>query len=261
VSIQAVAWALDQYVPDPYQKLILISLANHAGPAGQCFPGLALIAKEASCSRETVMRRLPLLEAAGLITITRNTQGAQRLRNIYRLALPTSVSKTLPPSVQQTLPNTSQHSDRCLPDTRGGAPADTRGGVSADTFKEPSLNRHSTVSTTRTPSRAGSGAAGHPRKLERPEVIQNEIANRLGCGDSATGWMLFGALSASDQDQLTAQHRSRRLTEEAVAAARAKALAGVGQTSNAATVARVSRSPLSREGGAGVRNSIGGIRS
>ena len=28
----AVAWALDQNIRDPYEKLILISLANHADP-------------------------------------------------------------------------------------------------------------------------------------------------------------------------------------------------------------------------------------
>lgn len=220
MSIQAVAWALDQNVPDPYQKLILISLANHADHTGRCFPGLACIAREASCSRETVMRRLPLLEVAGLISIERNVQGAQKLRNIYRLSLPGSVQQTLPPSVPQTLPTTPARPDRCLPDTRGSVSADTRGGVSVDTTKEPSLNHHSTVSGSRPPP-----ALKRCRPSEiGPEVLQNEIAGRLGFGDAATGWTLFGALSASEQDQLTAQHRSRRLTDEALAAARTKAL-------------------------------------
>lgn len=86
MSIQAVAWALDRYVPDPLKKLILISLANHADSDGLCWPRMRLIAKEASCSRETVVRKLPELEKDGLIQVGK--EAGRKRAHTYRLLIP-----------------------------------------------------------------------------------------------------------------------------------------------------------------------------
>jgi Helix-turn-helix domain len=70
MSIQAVAWALSLNIPDPFAKLVLVSLANHANnETGHCWPTHSLIAKEASCNRRTVMRKVPYLSQAGHIRV------------------------------------------------------------------------------------------------------------------------------------------------------------------------------------------------
>ncbi|MGD0076524.1 MAG: hypothetical protein ABSD31_19660 [Candidatus Binataceae bacterium] len=55
------------------------------------------------------------------------------------------------------------------------------------------------------------------------EVIQHRIAQLLGDGDVANGWLLFGKLSDTDRDQLTAQARADKLTDLTVTAMRIKA--------------------------------------
>lgn len=86
MSIQAVAWALDQDIRDPFAKLILISLGNHADHStGFCYPAMRLIAKEASCDRRTVIRKLPSLSDSGYIRIIPDRQGKQRLAHYYQL--------------------------------------------------------------------------------------------------------------------------------------------------------------------------------
>ena len=56
------------------------------------------------------------------------------------------------------------------------------------------------------------------RRPERPEVIQNRIAQRLG----SYGWIILGTLTATELDQLTAQERSGSLGEYALAKLRAR---------------------------------------
>lgn len=56
----------------------------------------------------------------------------------------------------------------------------------------------------------------HVGKSEHPSVVQARVASRLGQGDNGKGWLLFGALSDSKRDQLTAQERNGRLSEAAL---------------------------------------------
>lgn len=70
MSIQAVAWALDQDIGDPAAKLVLISLANaYNQKEGRCFPTRKQIAANASISERSVVRKLQQLEAAGWIAV------------------------------------------------------------------------------------------------------------------------------------------------------------------------------------------------
>ena len=80
MSIQAVAWALSLNIPDPFAKLVLVSLSNHAdNETGHCWPTQSLIAKEASCNRRTVMRKLPYLLEAGFIRVFHNRSQGRAL--------------------------------------------------------------------------------------------------------------------------------------------------------------------------------------
>lgn len=87
MSIQAVAWALDQDVPDAAAKLVLISLANAMnGKTGRCFPTVEQICKESSCSKSTVLRKLKWLEAEGWISINAEfADDGRQLANSYTL--------------------------------------------------------------------------------------------------------------------------------------------------------------------------------
>jgi hypothetical protein len=211
MSIQAMAWALDLCIPDPYAKLILISLANHADHlSGFCYPTMRTIAKEASCDRRTVLRKLPDLESAGHIRIIKRTKGKQRLAHDYQLLMPGCDPQSQPPARKL-----GGHP------TKNNAPEVTRGRDSQVATK----NRHSSVNfplpLSPRPNGASLSSARQQSANRVPtEVIQNRIAERLGRGDIAVGWELFGKLSEATQDQLTAQQRVNRLDDIAVELAR-----------------------------------------
>lgn len=102
MSIQAVAWALDQdfsYTTagrgpkgKPREtaahgaKLVLISLCNHADhKSGHCWPSAETISRESSCSVRSVYRMVIALERNGFIDVKRSRggQGKQRSNNYW----------------------------------------------------------------------------------------------------------------------------------------------------------------------------------
>lgn len=89
MSIQAVAWALEQDVPDSAAKLVLISLANALnGKTGKCFPSFEQIMKESSNSRSTVIRKLKWLAANGWIMINSEyAHDGRQMANSYTLKI------------------------------------------------------------------------------------------------------------------------------------------------------------------------------
>jgi hypothetical protein len=56
---------------------------------------------------------------------------------------------------------------------------------------------------------------------EGPEVVQHRLALRLGRGDVAKGWLIFGALPNARRDALTAMERIGTLAEDELSAVRA----------------------------------------
>lgn len=87
MSIQAVAWVLDQQVKDPTAKLVLISLANSMnGKTGKCFPSFKRLMQESSCARITIIRKLQWLEENGWIGINREfADDGRQLANSYTI--------------------------------------------------------------------------------------------------------------------------------------------------------------------------------
>jgi hypothetical protein len=96
VSIQAVAWALEQdfsyTTPKGHvrcchaAKLVLLSLANHADHvSGHCWPSAETIAREASCVVHSVYRLVAALERNGFIDIkkVKGPDGKQRSNNYW----------------------------------------------------------------------------------------------------------------------------------------------------------------------------------
>ena len=69
MSLEAMVWALTKApVDDPVARLVLVGLANHAGPDGRgAWPRQATLAAYVGVSTRTVRTKLRALEAAGLI--------------------------------------------------------------------------------------------------------------------------------------------------------------------------------------------------
>ena len=69
MSIQLMTWALygDRGTLDPADKLLLVVLADHAGPEGIAWPSWSILAQGSGLSRATVARRIPGLVDRGLI--------------------------------------------------------------------------------------------------------------------------------------------------------------------------------------------------
>ncbi len=66
---------------------------------------------------------------------------------------------------------------------------------------------------TRQSKQKGSSLTSPSNRSEPREVVQNRIANRLG----SSGWLILMALSDSELDQITAQERAGRLTDQHIA--------------------------------------------
>jgi hypothetical protein len=87
MSLTAMIWAFNQDVT-PTEKLVLLSIAEHANADGICWPGMAKIAEKTGLVRRTVIRAVEALDAAGIIGVERRRTGAGRqTSNLYRLDL------------------------------------------------------------------------------------------------------------------------------------------------------------------------------
>lgn len=77
MSIQMVGWALDQFIPQPGPKLVLIALANAANGKHNdaCFPPKKQLAKDTSMSERTITRHVQWLETNGFIRVERRFDG------------------------------------------------------------------------------------------------------------------------------------------------------------------------------------------
>ena len=93
MSVQAIDWAL-RLVKNvtPTQKLILICLANHAGPDGTCWPSQTVVSDYSGLSREAVNRNIKELESLGLIETERkkDPDGRETTKR-YRLRMADSL--------------------------------------------------------------------------------------------------------------------------------------------------------------------------
>lgn len=95
MSVQAIAWVLENSRSRGLDRLVLIVLANHHNKGtGRCDPGMRLIAHEAGIAIGTVTAATRRLAALGELVI--ETPGDARHTSKYRLAFMD------PPSVQET---------------------------------------------------------------------------------------------------------------------------------------------------------------
>lgn len=86
MSTQCLFWALKLKVGNPYQKLILVSLADICNENRQCWPSHQYLAERAECSRRSVIRHLSELEKKGLISVRRRADsGGLKSSSVYSL--------------------------------------------------------------------------------------------------------------------------------------------------------------------------------
>jgi hypothetical protein len=67
MSIDATRWAWQQVIIRSTDKLVLLSLADRANEAHQCYPSIVRLAADTGCNRKTVMEAIKRLEDLGLI--------------------------------------------------------------------------------------------------------------------------------------------------------------------------------------------------
>lgn len=124
MSIQMVGWVLDQDIKDALAKLVLISIANaHNNTTGQCNPSYVVMAKEASCSRRTAIRKVEWLSENGYIEVFETVKKGVNGSNKYKINTDFS-GDSLSLGGGDTV-------------TLGGDTGDTRGGDTAVTPIEP----------------------------------------------------------------------------------------------------------------------------
>lgn len=88
MSIQAVGWVLDHSQAEGLDRLVLISLANHANQDGFCWPAQRTIAREAGVSHGTVGNCVASLVTIGEIEVVNN--GDSRRSATYRILYPSA---------------------------------------------------------------------------------------------------------------------------------------------------------------------------
>ncbi|WP_405999386.1 helix-turn-helix domain-containing protein [Streptomyces sp. NBC_00829] len=88
MSIEAVAWAFKQKIPNPGAKLVLLALCDYADEAWSCFPGQETLADKTSQGERTVRRHLDWLEQHGFIISRARFAEGRRTSNRYTIHSP-----------------------------------------------------------------------------------------------------------------------------------------------------------------------------
>ncbi|WOX11478.1 helix-turn-helix domain-containing protein [Streptomyces sp. N50] len=88
MSIEAVAWAFKQKIPNPGAKLVLLALCDYADEAWSCFPGQETLADKTSQGERTVRRHLDRLEQHGFIVSRARFVEGRRTSNRYTIHSP-----------------------------------------------------------------------------------------------------------------------------------------------------------------------------
>jgi hypothetical protein len=198
MSIQAVAWALDQDIPNAGLKLVLIALCNHADKgSGELFLRHSTVEKEASMSRSSVQRHVKMLADLGIIEIgsTFDASGRQAA-NSYRIifgeaeqrevAANRAAAKGCQPD---TLPNGEEPAVEGVNLTPRGSTSEVGEGVTADT---PNTNHPLEPSSPLPPSRGSLG-------MDFEKLIAAWPSEKIG--DRAAAERAYRSLTEVEREQ------------------------------------------------------------
>lgn len=175
MSVQALTWVFDHSNAAGTDRLVLLSLANHAGAnevdgAWECWPGVALVTQEAGLKRErTTQEALTRLEEQGRIERHINAAPDSRIRgdrrpNLYRILKTNGVTP-------HDIPPDAARGDASR--TNGVTPHAARGDASRQNGVTPRVTR--TVSEPSPEPSEGTSAptpsAPTRRKGKAPKVL------------------------------------------------------------------------------------------
>lgn len=111
MSIQAIAWVLENSTSELADRLVLLAIANHADAHGHnAWPSVDQIAKEARVSRSTVFRCLHRLSNLGEVTVTSGGHGPGST-NTYQIEMEGSEFETLNKGVKGSQSETKRVSN------------------------------------------------------------------------------------------------------------------------------------------------------
>ncbi|MFE7565394.1 helix-turn-helix domain-containing protein [Streptomyces sp. NPDC057539] len=122
MSIEAVAWAFKQKIPNPGAKLVLLALCDYADEAWSCFPGQETLADKTSQGERTVRRHLDWLEQHGFIVSRARFTEGRRTSNRYTIhsprpaAPPPAAAPSTPPAREAQTDEDDAPSDASDPD-------------------------------------------------------------------------------------------------------------------------------------------------
>lgn len=104
MSVQLIAWALDQDLDSPTDKFVLVTLCNAANHhTGQCNPRIDRLAKETALGESTVRRSLASLADKGLICRERSRRSDGSL-GTYHYSFPHLLAARTPPLAPSASP-------------------------------------------------------------------------------------------------------------------------------------------------------------
>lgn len=84
MSVQAMTWAWSLEI-SAGEKLVLLALADRANDDGECWPGVASLAKKCSMGDRTVQMHIKALAEKGLIRSESRRDGQRNKTNLYRI--------------------------------------------------------------------------------------------------------------------------------------------------------------------------------
>ena len=201
MSVQAIDWALRLVQGiTPTQKLILICLANHAGPDGRCWPAQETLSEYSGLARQTINRTLSDLESLGFIKSSRRKDESGRdLSKMYRL----DMAKIRGVSESDT--GVSGDDRKCHPGRQGGvSESDTK------QQQEPSLEPSKKTTTDPENVVVHSETCFENQNL-KSETEKPSVEGEGGSGSSSIKDLLDAGVNIRPAQKLAKTHKLERI--------------------------------------------------
>lgn len=179
---------------DPYERLVVLCLADHSDDDGRCYPAISRLVTRTGMAERGVQTVIKRLASKGVIAVEKNA--GRRGANVYTI-LPTPA-----PHAPRTPCTPAPHAPTPAP----GAPNPRTpcGGTPAPGAPEPSLNHHRTVSNRQRDAREFDAFwAVYPRKVGKDAARKAWLSarKRAGLDEIVEGLRRFVSVTAGADPQ------------------------------------------------------------
>jgi hypothetical protein len=116
MSIRVMSQVWESTTLDPFERLVLLSLADHADDEGHCYPSIARLCRRTGMKERGVQNVIRRLEEKGCLTIAPNK--GKRGTNLYTV----TPAPDAPPHSMHPAPDAPHPRTRCTPTPAPGAP-------------------------------------------------------------------------------------------------------------------------------------------